>query len=127
MVGHLTHLTLALTVAVAMVLGAGVPGGAATHRAQPGVERVICADGAEKTIRVDADGVPIETSQDQNCTCPGCDCLAPATDAALPATGSPMAGSVGTGRLAAPAPRIALPAGPRLCPEARGPPSGDAA
>lgn len=127
MINPLAPLTLALSIAVAMVLGAAVPGGAAAHRAQPGVERVICADGAEKTIRVDAEGVPIETSQDQDCSCPGCDCLAPAADVALPAAGGAVAGSTGSGSPAAPAPRISLPAEPGLRPEARGPPPEDAA
>jgi hypothetical protein len=75
-----------MAVLTAMMLALG---GAGVVRADasvvaPGIAMVICSDDGAKTIVLDADGNPVETSDDENCPGQGPCCTVPESVAVTP-------------------------------------------
>lgn len=73
-IGSLPARLLAVIAALMLAVGGANAGHAHPDPAEPGIEMVICSDGGVKTVVLDRQGNPIETSDDEACLgfCPCC-------------------------------------------------------
>lgn len=66
-IGSLSAEVLAIIAALLLAAGGANAGRVHSVRAEPGIVMVICSDGGAKTVVLDHNGTPVETSGDEAC------------------------------------------------------------